>query len=86
MGCINMTSTNLIAELTPIIKEGILSEPSRPPNTPINEQDIPAVIHICYSAFLMNLLEHLSAGKPELVILDVMAMADSITKHNKQNN
>ena len=77
---------DLIAELTPIIKEGVLSSPDRPPNTPINEADIPAVIHICYSAFLMNLLEHLSAGKPELVILDVMAMADSITKHNEQNN
>ena len=79
-------STDLIAELTPIIKEGILSESSRPPNTPINEQDIPAVIHICYSAFLMNLLEYLSAGKPELVIRDVMAMAGSISKHNEHNN
>ena len=77
---------DLIAELTPIIKEGVLSSPDRPPNTPINEQDIPAVIHICYTAFIMNLLEHLSAGKPELVILDVMAMADSISKHDKQNN
>jgi len=65
-------STDLIAELTPIIKEGILSEPSRPLNTPINEADIPAVIHICYSSLLMNLLEHLSAGKPELVIRDVI--------------
>ena len=77
---------DIITELTPIIKEGILSEPSRPPNTPINEQDIPAVIHICYTAFIMNLLEHLSAGKPELVIRDVMAMADSISEHNEQNN
>jgi len=79
-------STDIIAELTPIIKEGVLSSTDRPPNTPINEADIPAIIHVCYSAFLMNLLEHLSAGKPELVIRDVMAMATSISKHNEQRN
>lgn len=80
------TSTDLIAELTPIIKEGVLTSPNRPPNTPINEADIPQIIHTCYVAFIMNLLEEIGVGNSDGAIRQILNMAAALTKDNEQNN
>ena len=77
---------DIIAELTPIIKEGVLSSPDRPPNTPINEQDIPQIIHTCYTAFTMNLLEDIVTGNSDGAIYQILNMAAALTKHNEHNN
>ena len=77
---------DIIAELTPIIKEGVLSSPDRPPNTPINEQDIPQIIHTCYVAFIMNLLEDIGAGNSDGAVRQILNMAVALTKDNEQNN
>ncbi len=77
---------DLIAELTPIIKEGVLSSPDRPPNTPINEADIPQIIRTCYVAFIMNLLEEIGTGNSDNAIRQILNMAAALTKDNEQNN
>ena len=77
---------DLIAELTPIIKEGVLSSPDRPPNTPINEVDIPQIIRTCYVAFIMNLLEEIGTGNSDNAIRQILNMAAALTKDNEQNN
>lgn len=79
-------STDLIAELTPIIKEGALSSTDRPPNTPINEADIPQIIHVCYTAFIMNLLEEIGAGRSDRAIRQILNMAAALTKDNEHRN
>lgn len=75
----------MIAELEKQVISAIKSNPNRPPNMPISEEDVPVIIHSVLGGLISVLLEDVAAGRDGRLKLTILSTGNALVQYCQKN-